>query len=63
MQYTHVRNKNSNTQGSSPYMVNVIFHTLKNRSLRKEVASSGRSSHFGKGCNCSESLLDTVVSI
>ena len=25
--YTHVRNKTSNTQGSSP---NVIFHTLRN---------------------------------
>ena len=27
-QYTHVRNKNINTQGSLPYVVKVIFHTL-----------------------------------
>ena len=25
---THMRNKNSNTQGSSPNVVKVIFHTL-----------------------------------
>ena len=30
MQYTHERNKNSNTQGSSPYVVKVIIHTLRN---------------------------------
>ena len=29
-QYTHVRNKKSNTKGSSPDMVKVIFHTLRN---------------------------------
>ena len=29
-QYTHVRNKNSNTQGSSPNVVKVVFHTLRN---------------------------------
>ena len=29
-QYTHMRNKNSNTQGSSPNVVKVIFHTLRN---------------------------------
>ena len=29
-QYTHVRNKNSNTQGSSRYMLKVIVHTFKN---------------------------------
>ena len=29
-QYTHVRNKNSNTQGSSTNVVNLIFHTLRN---------------------------------
>ena len=28
--YTHLPNKNSNTQGSSPYVVKVIFHTLRN---------------------------------
>ena len=26
-QFTHMRYKNSNTQGSSPYVVKVIFHT------------------------------------
>ena len=30
MQYTQVHNKNSNTQGSSPNVVKVIFHTLRN---------------------------------
>ena len=39
-QYTHVRNEYSNTQGSSPNVVKVIFHTLRNCSLRKEFASS-----------------------
>ena len=29
-QFTHMRNKNSNTQESSPYVVKVIFHTLRN---------------------------------
>ena len=29
-QYTHVPNENSNTQGSSPSMVKVISHTLRN---------------------------------
>ena len=29
-QYTHVRYKNSNTQGSSPNVINVIFYTLRN---------------------------------
>ena len=29
-QFTQVCNKNSNTQGSSPYVVKVIFHTLMN---------------------------------
>ena len=28
--FTHVRNKNSNTQGSSPNVVNVISHTTRN---------------------------------
>ena len=27
---THVRNKNSNIQGRSPYVVKVIFHTIRN---------------------------------
>ena len=30
MQYRHVRHKNSNTQGSSPNVVKVIFHALRN---------------------------------
>ena len=29
-QYTHMRNKKTNTQGSSPYVVKVIFHTTRN---------------------------------
>ena len=29
-QYTHVRNENSNTQGSSTNEVKVSFHTLRN---------------------------------
>ena len=41
-QYTHVRKKKSNTQGSSPYVVKVIFNTLRNCSKRKEFAPSGR---------------------
>ena len=34
-------NKNSNTQGSSPNVVKVIHHTLRNCSYRKEFAPSG----------------------
>ena len=30
MQYTQVHNKKSNTQWSSPNVVKVIFHTLRN---------------------------------
>ena len=30
MQYSHVGNKNSNTQGSSPNVVKVVFYTLRN---------------------------------
>ena len=41
MQYMHARNRNSNTQGSSPNVVKVVFYTLKNCSLRKEFAPSG----------------------
>ena len=41
-QYTHVRNKNSNTRGSSPNVVKVIFHTSRNCSKRKEFALFGR---------------------
>ena len=29
-QVTHVRNKNSNIQGRSLYVIKVIFHTIKN---------------------------------
>ena len=35
---THLRNKNSNIQGRSPYVVKVIFHTIKNCSYRKDFA-------------------------
>ena len=31
---THVYNKNSNIQVRSPYVVNVIFHTIRNCSLK-----------------------------
>ena len=41
MQYMHVRNKDSNTQGSSPNVVKVFFHTRRNCSKRKEVAPPG----------------------
>ena len=52
-------------------MVKVIFHTFRNCSYSiEEFAASGsnffslkRSSHFEKGRNCRESLLDTVVSL
>ena len=30
MQYMYMHNKNSNTQGSSPNVVKVIFHTTRN---------------------------------
>ena len=40
-QYANVRNKNSNTQGSSPYVVKVIFHTLRNCSYKKKFVPSG----------------------
>ena len=40
-QYTHVRYKNSNTQGSSPYVVKKISHTLRKRirSLWEQILS------------------------
>ena len=64
MQYMHMLYKISNTQGSSPNVVKVVFHHLRNCSKRKEFASSGsKFSHFEKGHNCRESLLDTVVSL
>ena len=40
-QYMQVCNKNSNTQGSSPYVLIVIFHTLRNCFSRREFAPSG----------------------
>ena len=66
--YTHVRNKNSYTQGSSPNVVKVIFFKellLKERirPLWEQIVSFKRSSHFEKGRNCRESLLATVVSL
>ena len=38
---THMRNKNSNIQGKSFNVINVIFHTIRNSSCRKEFAPSG----------------------
>ena len=40
-QFTHLHNKNSNTQGSSSKVVKVIFHTKRNCSYRKEYAPCG----------------------
>ena len=40
-QFTHVHNKNSNIQGQSPNVVEVIFHTKWDCFLRKEFAHSG----------------------
>ena len=37
----HVLNKNSNIQGRSSDVVEVIFHLIKKCSLMKEFASSG----------------------
>ena len=38
---THVQNKKSNIQGRSPNVVKVSFHTIRNYSLRNEIAPSG----------------------
>ena len=69
-QYTHVRNKNSNAQGSSPHVVEVIFPYLKElllkkriRSLWEQILSFKRSSNFEKGYNCRELLLGTIISL
>ena len=51
-QYTYVRNENSNTQGSSPNVVKVIFHTL----IWEQILSFKRCYNFEKGRNCIESL-------
>ena len=61
----HVCNKNSNIQGRSPNVVKVIFHTIRNcsGSKLKERISSQNGSHFEKGRNLRESLLDLVVSL
>ena len=68
-QYTHVRNKNSSTQGSSPYVEKSDFSYLKELLLKgKNSLPLGanyffkRRPHFKKGRKCTESLLDTVVS-
>ena len=39
--YTHMRKKNRNTHGSSPNVVKVIFHAIRNCSARKEFAPFG----------------------
>ena len=59
---THMRNRNSNIDGRSPNVVKVIYHTIKN-SLCERILSFKRSSHFEKGRNLRESLLDPVVSL
>ena len=67
---TYLRNKNSNIQGSSPNVVIVFFSYYEEllikeriRSLWEQILSFKRSSHFEKGRNCKESLLDPVVSL
>ena len=69
-QVTHVRNKNSNIQGRSLNVIKVSFPYYKEllikvriRSLWEQILSFKRSSHFEKGRNCRESLLDTVDSL
>ena len=49
-------------QSDSPYLKKLL---LKERisSLWERILAFKRSSHFGKGRNCRESLLDTVVSL
>ena len=65
MQYTHMHNKNSNTQGSKRDFPNHKELLLKERihSLWEQILSFKRSSHFEKGRNCREFLLDTIVSL
>ena len=65
----HMRNKNSDTQGSSPNVVKVIFYTLKNCSKREEFAPSGSIFYplsevpILKRGIIVELLLDAVVSL
>ena len=63
MQYRHMRNKKSNTQGSSPNVVKELLLKERICSLWEQILSFKRSSHFEKGRNWKESLLDTVVSL
>ena len=63
--YMHMRNKNSNTQGSKsgfPYLKE-LFLKKRIRSLWERILFFKRSSHFENGRDCRESLLDTVVSL
>ena len=67
---THVHNKNSNIQERSPNVVksDIPYHKellLKERIrfLWGQILSFKRSSHFEKGCNWREALLDPVVSL
>ena len=68
-QVTHVRIKKSNIQGKSLNVIKVIFHTIRNCSLRKECAPSGskffplREVPVWKERNRRESLLGSVVSL
>ena len=68
-QVMHVRNENSNFQWRSlnvisdfPYYKELL---IKERIcfLWEQILSFKRSSHFEKGRNCREPLLDTVVSL
>ena len=62
-QYTHVRNKNSNTQGGKSDFLYLKELLLKEkiRTLLGQILSLKRSYHFEKGRNYRESLLDTVI--
>ena len=46
MQYMRVRDKNSNTQGSSPNMLKVIFQYLKELLLKERIRYPLRADSF-----------------
>ena len=66
---THVRNKNGNIKGRSPYVVKVIFHTKrkvllckgKNSFPLRAISVLSEKFHFKQGRNWRKSLLVPVV--
>ena len=69
MQVTHVCNKIVTLKDVTlcdksvfPYN-NALLLKERIRSLWEQILSFKRNSHFEKGCNCREALLDTVVSL